>query len=440
MKIEIVLTTLLFGLNLFACTSTSIETDQTSFTAVALRASGMLDSTYGTLGVVSPLGNYSPRLVIQNDGKALVLTTSGRSSSHISSTLSRLLSTGQPDLSFGLNGEVVVPGSLGAVTLVCPDGANAYNDWGATCQVPERLEVSATVVSPVLPAVLSVYRFLPSGQADGSFGTNGIETTPSAWGFSYATATDLSIQADGKTLMIGNFVTQTSSGSYLARLERNGTPDPDFGSDGLVLLPSTAGTVQALALPNSEYPVVLTRNSLNTAQILRFTDSGKPDQHFGIGGMVQLDFATTNDGATGYALLALDNGRLVVGGPGNLWQLLPNGKPNTSFGIAGHTVLDNFDIRDLVLDDQNRLLAAANMYPVVAKEATLMRFKPSGVFDSSFGTAGKSNLSFCSEFCDVTDYYYVFSSLALQRNGRILGASTQYSSRSSQVKIVRVLP
>lgn len=151
-------------------------------------------------------------------------------------------------------------------------------------------------------------------------------------------------------------------------------------------------------------------------------------------------FATTDDGATGYALLALDNGRLVVGGPGSLWQLLPNGNPNTSFGIGGHTIVANVDIRDLVLDDQNRFLAAANMYPIVAKEATLMRFKPSGVLDSSFGTAGKANLNFCSEFCDVTDYYYVFSSLALQRNGRILGASTQHSSRSSQVKIVRVLP
>lgn len=439
MKIGIVMTALTVGLNLFACTSSSIEADQTSFTGAALRTSGILDTSYGTLGVVSPLGNYSPRLSIQNDGKALVLTGSGRTSSHISSTLSRLLSNGQPDLSFGLNGEVTVPGHVGAVTLVCPNGVNAYNDWGATCQAPERLEISATVVQPVLPAVLSVYRFLPSGQADPSFGLNGVATTPSAWGFTYATATDLSIQADGKTLMIGDFVTQTSSGSYLARLKRNGTPDPDFGNGGLVLLPSTAGTVQALALPNSEYPVVLTRNSSSTAQVLRFTDSGKPDLHFGIGGMVQLDFAVT-DGATSYALLALDNNRLVVGGPGYLWQLLPNGNPDTNFGIAGHSIVANFDIRDLVLDDQNRLLAAANIFPFVAKEATLMRFKPSGVLDSSFGTGGMSNLNFCSVFCDVTDYYYVFSSLALQRNGRVLGASTQYSSRSSQVQVVRVLP
>lgn len=436
MKIGIV--TILFGLTLCACNR--IESDQTSFTAAELRASGMLDASYGTLGVVSPLGNYSPHLSIQNDGNALVLTTSGRSSSHISSTLSRLLSNGRPDLSFGLNGEVVVPGSFGAVTLLCPNGANAYNDWGATCQNPERLEITATVVSPLLPAVLNIYRFLPSGQADSSFGVNGIATTPSAWGFTYATTTDLSIQADGKTLMVGNFVTQTSSGSYLARLERNGTPDPNFGNGGLVLLPTAAGTVQALALPNSEYPVVLTRNSSSTAQVLRFNDSGKPDQHFGIGGTVQLDFATTNDGATGYALLALDNGRLLVGGPGYLWQLLPNGNPSTNFGIAGHTIVPNFDIRDLVLDDQNRLLAAANIFPFVAKEATLMRFRPSGVLDSSFGTGGMINLNFCSDFCDVTDYYYVFSSLALQRNGRILGAATQYSSRSTQVKIVRVVP
>ncbi len=437
MQTTTVLVVTLLGLALSACGSArDSAAEPTSLATSALQASGTLDSSYGALGLTVPEGAYAAGLSVQGDGKALVLTGTGRFvfPPELRATLTRLMPNGQPDVSFGQSGAIELAGGIGALALVCPHGANAYNDWGATCQDPERPEVAVTVTSRDIPAqrVLKVYRFLPSGQPDPSFGTGGVALAPSAW-TSYVIG--LSIQADGKTLMVGNFICCTTTGGYLARLQRDGAPDPDFGDGGLARLPPDALTfVTAIALPKSEHPLVLATDFAGVAQVFRFTDDGKPDRHFGTGGMVQLNFDPLGGGRT---LLALDDGRLVVGGTGGLWRLRSNGAPDPSFGIGGHAVFPNLDINKLVLDDQNRLVAAVDA-PRAKGEATIARFKSNGSLDPSFGVGGVAHVNLCPQGCSPANFG--FDLVALQRDGRILAEATESFHKADGVMVARLLP
>jgi uncharacterized delta-60 repeat protein len=422
------------SLTLAACGNTGIQANKESLTALALRTAGTLDTSYGTLGLVVPEGSFSAGLNIQRDGKALVFTGTGDIfKPAFRATLTRLMPNGKPDTGFGTGGAIQLEGGVGALALVCPNGANSYNDWGAACEAPERPEVAVTFTSRDIPAqtILKVYRFLPSGQPDTSFGTGGVLLAPATW-TSYVT--NIAIQADGKTLLAGNSVDGLSV--YLTRLKRNGTPDSEFGNGGLVTLPNVSADGQfeiALALPQSEHPVVLTLdNQSGATNVYRFTDDGKPDQQFGTGGKVQLTSGALD--GTGRALLELDDGRLVVAGTNGLWRLLANGTLDANFGIGGHANVP-FDINNLVLDDQNRLVAVVDA-PRARGEATIARLKFNGTPDSSFGIGGVATVNLCPQGCGLANFD--FNAIALQRNGRILAEATEFFHSSFAVTVARM--
>ena len=376
-----------------------------------LGAPGSLDSSFGTGGFAIPKGDYSSSLVVQGDGKALILTGSGVRFVQLKlSYLNRLNQNGQPDLSFGSSGIIELAGDVGAMALLCPNGANAYNDWGAACEDPERAVVAVAVTTKDFPVqrLLKFYRFLPSGQPDPSFGQNGIATSPSAW---FSKILSMSIQADGKILVAGYLLDDTARG-YVARLKRNGTPDPTFGTGGLALLPLHQFMVK-MVLPQSEYPVVLTVSDQPGVNVLRLTDAGLLDLHFGVNGVANLDFGAESRYVS--ALLALDNGRIVVGGPTGLGQLRPDGTPDPSFGVNGRASFPDLNVLSLALDDQNRFVAGINTLGL--GDAVVARFRPNGTLDSSFGTAGLAKVPVIQGSGNFS-----FKQIALQHNGQILAA------------------
>ena len=80
-----------------------------------LGAPGSLDSSFGTGGFAIPKGDYSSSLVVQGDGKALILTGSGVRFVQLKlSYLNRLNQNGQPVLSFGSSGIIELAGDVGA--------------------------------------------------------------------------------------------------------------------------------------------------------------------------------------------------------------------------------------------------------------------------------------------------------------------------------------
>lgn len=75
---------------------------------------------------------------------------------------------------------------------------------------------------------LEARQFFSAGGLDGSFGSNGFETTP--FGFTDPAAAT-AVGADGSILVVG----QKDNEFAVGRLNPNGTVDTTFGNNGLVL-------------------------------------------------------------------------------------------------------------------------------------------------------------------------------------------------------------
>lgn len=445
-----ILLTLSLALTVSACGPSPDSTQSppaldASLSALALGASGSLDPGYGAGGVALAFqGGPSNRLDgfgVQTDGKAFLLIGSALAG-HNASHLTRLRANGQLDTAFGTNGSVNLTEQIGVLALYCPNGANVYNDWGADCEDPPRPELAVTASATGL---LSVLRYLPSGQPDPSFGQNGTASISAIFGPLIAVV----IQSDGKTLV-------ADEGGRLIRVKRNGAPDPTFGNGGIVSTPLTPGEgfIRDMVLSEDERILLLintftysaqTLSYTTTTRVTRLTNSGQPDPSYGTAGSATVDFDGANTGE-GTALLPTQNGRLMVGGTGGLWRLLPGGSPDTSFGTAGHADFGSaansgFDVTDLTQDRQERIVASVvtDKHTHPHFEGNLARILKNGKLDPSFGTGGVSHVNLCA-VCTIGTAQ--FGGVAVLRSGRLLGLGTRGITRglSTDVLAARMAP
>jgi len=170
---------------------------------------------------------------------------------------------------------------------------------------------------------VAVYRFLPNGQLDSSFGGGGVVVTPVA-PVRYDTPTVILPQSDGKILVAGHSAPEwatTETDMFVLRFNTNGTLDNTFGVGGIVLLDSPEGyraEVQDLTFgPNGSIYLAgtLDRFDGNFADfaVVRLTAAGNYDLSWGGTGVVTTDFFY--DDAI-YEAVPLSNKLLVVGQAG----------------------------------------------------------------------------------------------------------------------------
>ena len=96
---------------------------------------------------------------------------------------------------------------------------------------------------------------------------------------------------------------------FLARLNPDGAPDPDFGSDGVVTGVPREGRC---ILPQQDGRIVVVGSAEATGFVSRFTGSGLPDPTFAPSGTVTV---AADGGEAGLTRGALQkDGRLVVAG------------------------------------------------------------------------------------------------------------------------------
>jgi uncharacterized delta-60 repeat protein len=221
---------------------------------IRLNTNGTLDTSFGTLGVVSirfrDVQNFTVGVAVQPDGKILAVGTGLPQGGQ----LVRLNSDGSFDTSFGNGGSVSL--ALTAAGLALQSDGKILVDGAIEGQ-------STRVIS----------RFTTDGQPDTSFGSGG--TAPLIAG-----AGDIALQSDGK-IMVG-------SGS-LSRYNTNGSLDTTFGiggqvadltgpsavavqSNGLIV---TAGTItSSLSLSGNNTGFGLTQVFSNGFPVLLFGTRG----------------------------------------------------------------------------------------------------------------------------------------------------------------------
>jgi uncharacterized delta-60 repeat protein len=264
---------------------------------------GSADTTWGGTGVVpfdsNVFNEYSSAIFLDPDGTLLV---------NILGEVGHFDYLGRRDLTFGINGRVTSawgPPFDDGLSIFVPFADGSFMMGGTDSAYPNQL-------------VLAHYS--STGKIDTAFGSGGYVRTQIIPGIAN-TPLLLTAQSDGKILaLIDN---SSYSSAYLIRFNADGTVDTTFGPNdsGYVPFQTTSGprwgvlgmTTQPDGKILAWYNV---RSPLPTQDydfgILRFTADGAPDSSFGTAGHVILDISGEND-QIGSVLPAPDGGLLVGG-------------------------------------------------------------------------------------------------------------------------------
>lgn len=200
---------------------------------------GQLDTAFGTNGVVKftpeAIDNELTSCMVQPDGK---IVASGHFEaefvgySNFDILVVRVDENGIPDATFGVDGRVVTPVNGGVDDAFGMDIDNQGNIY-----------VSGFTTLPVtLELDMVLLKYLSNGQLDPDFGIAGLVTFNAQ---PYDVANDLVIQPDGKILLAGSiggaFLDPKSFALW--RYLPNGSPDLTFGSTGHITTDVFAGSM-----------------------------------------------------------------------------------------------------------------------------------------------------------------------------------------------------
>ena len=186
------------------------------------------------------------------------------------------------------------------------------------------------------------------GSLDTSFGGTGMVTTTFPLG-SNSTAQSVAVQSDGKIVVAG-YTWNTSETCFnfgLARYTKDGTLDTSFGSSGEVTnnfgFPYALATSVALQADGKIVVAGMVGNGYSyDFAVARYDTDGTLDTTFGGTGEVTTDFGSWTAGAGGVAVEA--DGKIVVAGTSSTGPCVSsvavacynsNGSPDTTFGGSG---------------------------------------------------------------------------------------------------------
>lgn len=174
---------------------------------------GLLDEAFaapaGFLRLVRGSSSRAEAVTADDRGRILVACTFATGGQN-DLLLLRLVADGAHDESFGSGGEVVVAGPA--------------NERAIAVRAARDAIYLASMASEGDDAFFRVRRYLPGGELDRSFGTQGVAGYLAA----DAEARDMAVLADGRVVMLGSAAGQ----AFFVRFTRRGQVDTLFGPDG----------------------------------------------------------------------------------------------------------------------------------------------------------------------------------------------------------------
>jgi uncharacterized delta-60 repeat protein len=364
--------------------------DANAFTLRRFTAGGKPDTAFGVAGVVrkdlTP-SDQANRLVVLPGDKLLLgasVNTPGDPYEDSDRALLRFNADGSVDTTFAVNGieADVRPGTQTIAGLaVRPDGSILVAGGG--------------------DGDFDVLRYLATGATDTTFGHGGLVTTD----FQSAVlsrALDVAVQRDGKIVAVGTAETGVPGAFYniaIARYLPGGALDPTFGVGGQVQAGGGEPT-RVFVRPDGRMVVAFIGTDQHT-RFVQLNANGKPDTAFGVNGVADPNVFAQRGGAN---ILRLADGRLLIAGVGAnagpsalaVVRMTADGEFDATFGTAGVATADLGDFSPYsiaVAPDGSVVVGGANFAsrtPPYTTRLALVRFRPTGELDTSFGNAGEA--------------------------------------------------
>jgi len=260
------------------------------------------------------------------------------------------------------------------------------------------------------------------GDFDSSFGTDGIVMT--AIGDNYAEASDITVQPDGKIIVVGE-ARWGSKNFTLVRYNTDGSLDAGFGENGIVHTAINDAAFGISVVLQADGRIVLTGLAQNGSsyfgEVARYNVDGSLDNSFGTNGISHLTIANTA------SVVIQEDGKIVVGGFDDdnfaMARLNTNGSLDNTFGNAGYVITHMTDpdgssnlsyILDLALQTDGKIVATGFSQSFTTfHDVAVARYNTNGTLDITFADAGifKADLGGLADFG---------TSVAIQDDGKIV--------------------
>ena len=318
------------------------------------------------------------------------------------------------------------PGSLdkkfGDDGFVLSSAGNSTNNLGYDVVVqPDGKTVisgKSQVSSSLQAAILMRYKL--NGDPDSSFGRNGV--VAQSFTNQFDNFSVLKIQQDGKFIVAGLSIRHDTNFVLFARYNADGTIDNSFRTKTTAIKYYGFGAVATDIAIQPDNKILLQINNnqpitfLAQTQVERYNEDGTIDRSFGNNG----NFTYT--GNFWFTKFTTDRfGRIICmsgdAGLTNLLRLLPNGRPDKTFGINGLATkqVSPYDgTQNIIAQPDGKIiicgfLQASNFVDVLF---SVYRFDANGTLDSTFNGTGINSTKI-----NGLDYPY---DVALQPDGKLV--------------------
>ena len=283
------------------------------------------------------------------------------------------------------------------------------------------------------------------GDLDRSFGGDGKVVTNLMVGRD--NAEDVAIQANGKIVVVGRTVGRSSGKFALVRYRADGDLDASFGGDGVVTtnLAKRESSASAVAIqPDGKIVVVGTANVASLSYmfaIARYQRDGTLDDQFGKGGKVRLGFSAGGDDSAADVAIQPD-GKIVIVGSSYvldmfaLARLDPDGSLDTSFGGDGKVVTSVGPGADsaqaVAIQTDGKIVVAGESWTLSGFDGIdVVRYDPDGQVDQAFGNDGVATVELTEGSDGGGD---MARAVAIQPDGKIVvagdaGGNAEFTSR-----------
>jgi len=335
---------------------------------------------------------------------------------------------GDLDSTFGNNGKVIT--SIGTIQDF-PSSIALQKDG--------KIVVGGQTYSSAY-SDFALIRYNKNGMIDTSFGKKGKVTTDI--NKEYDDILKVSIQADGKILVVGASTLNGNSDFAIGRYNPNGSLDTSFSKDGLFTLDiSKAYDAAWSSVFQLDGKIVVAGEANGSFAVIRLKSNGSLDTAYGVKGISKIDFKSF--GAKGYCAGLQTDGKVVVSGYSFVnnkstgfaaTRLKTNGSLDSTFSKDG-ILITKFDTvydeaRSLVIQPDGKIILAGYTESSSNKDFALARYKKDGTLDSSFHFDGKVTTKL------GTDDEEIYS-IALQQDNKIVVAGYSKSNLDKDFALAR---
>jgi uncharacterized delta-60 repeat protein len=363
---------------------------------------GPLDSLFGTGGKAFGIRvstNQAPdsrNIIVQPDNKIVQVVNSYNGNNYEFGLL-RYKAGGQPDSSFGISGRVT--------TTV---GTGYSYAWAGALQTDGKIVVVGSAAYSGYSSGFAVVRYNSNGSLDNSFGAGGKLITQIGLNYDYATA--LSIQSDGKIVVVGASTDNYYTGAFvIVKYNSNGSIDSTFGQNGKFVFHLGAFITY---IGNQYYG----RYADESARAVVTQTDGK---------IVVAGNSYSSNGCYDYY------GGIYCNAAFAMVRCNSNGRIDSTFGVNGK-VADSSTLlwtSSMLVQTDGKIVVTGTGSP---NAFITKRYGSNGSIDGSFGNAGTAMTQVAG-----SNTYHGSNSIAIQSDGKVIVGGTLSINNNSQFAVLR---